>query len=258
MDTRKVTFIATIAAIILVAVGIGYAYTAMTTNQGNTANPEYITLTQSGSGAYTFTTEAKQTVYWDSNDWKAASGENPYKTNYKLSPITTTIDGEKAAESARVVYTVAKVGEDIVLNAVQTNGNAKTNVTCTLPTDEVDFDKPAAINGTEIVVILKVVVTNGATEYFKLTSDNTFSKLVAGDGGTYSWDTTNHSFTIPGVASSTSYENVTISVYYGYPGTDGIIYERENPTPAPAGPSTTPISGAKLVFSIETSGSNPA
>ena len=257
MDTRKVTFIATIAAIVLVAVGIGYAYTAMTTNQGNQAAPEYITLTQSGDGAYTFTTEAKHTVYWDSDDWKDVSGENPYKTNYKLSATKTTINGEKAAEAARVVYTVVKVGEDITLNAVQTNGNAKANVTCTLPTDKVIFAKPASINTVEIAVILKVSVTNGATEYFKLTSDNTFSKLKAGEGDTFIWDTSDHSFTIPGVASSTNYETATISVYYGYPGTNGITYERASSTPAPAGPSATPFTGAKLVFSIETSGSNP-
>ena len=54
MDTRKVTLFATIAVIALVAVGIGYAYTATTVNSGNNVSTEYITLVQGGTGAYQF------------------------------------------------------------------------------------------------------------------------------------------------------------------------------------------------------------
>lgn len=46
MDTRKITLIASIAAIALVAVGVGFAYSATTLNENNTASTEYVTLTQ--------------------------------------------------------------------------------------------------------------------------------------------------------------------------------------------------------------------
>ena len=55
MDTRRTTLIATIAVIALLAVGIGYAYTAFTQNGGNSSNVGYITLTQVGDQTpYTF------------------------------------------------------------------------------------------------------------------------------------------------------------------------------------------------------------
>lgn len=54
MDTRKTTLIATIVVIALLAVGIGYAYTAYTENSNNTSNVAYLKLTQTGPTGYTF------------------------------------------------------------------------------------------------------------------------------------------------------------------------------------------------------------
>ena len=54
MDTRRTTLIATIIVIALLAVGIGYAYTAYTENSGNTSNVAYLKLTQTGDTGYTF------------------------------------------------------------------------------------------------------------------------------------------------------------------------------------------------------------
>ena len=48
------TLIATIVAITLLAVGIGYAYTTSTQNSGNDVGSEYLTLVQGGEGAYWF------------------------------------------------------------------------------------------------------------------------------------------------------------------------------------------------------------
>lgn len=46
METRKIVLILTVAALVMVAIGVGYAYTAMTTNTGNTAETEYLIITQ--------------------------------------------------------------------------------------------------------------------------------------------------------------------------------------------------------------------
>ena len=56
MDSRKVSLFATIAVIALVAVGIGFAYTAATNNTGNNVTSEYIVAlpsTDGSSAAYT-------------------------------------------------------------------------------------------------------------------------------------------------------------------------------------------------------------
>lgn len=66
MDTRKVTFIATIAAIVLVAVGIGYAYTASTSNSNNDVDLTYLTVVptkDTGSGSYSADFDGERIKY---------------------------------------------------------------------------------------------------------------------------------------------------------------------------------------------------
>ena len=59
MDTRKTTLIATVVIIALLAVGIGYAYTAYSQNGGNSTDKAYITLTQTGETGYKFANNVK-------------------------------------------------------------------------------------------------------------------------------------------------------------------------------------------------------
>ena len=57
MNTRQLTLVVTVAAIALVFVGIGYAYTAYTVNNGNQTEVAYVTVTQNDidqSAAYKF------------------------------------------------------------------------------------------------------------------------------------------------------------------------------------------------------------
>ncbi len=58
MDSRKMTLIATVAVIAMIAVGIGFAYTAFTQNSGNTTDNAYVKVTQADvqnvSSAYKF------------------------------------------------------------------------------------------------------------------------------------------------------------------------------------------------------------
>lgn len=51
MDTRKVTLVATIVVIALLAVGIGYAYTASTQNSDNDVGSEYLTIVPTSNGS---------------------------------------------------------------------------------------------------------------------------------------------------------------------------------------------------------------
>ena len=60
MDSRTITLIASIAVIGLVAIGAGYAYTAITVNDGNDATSNYVVLSQSG---YTYGNAEK--LYYD-------------------------------------------------------------------------------------------------------------------------------------------------------------------------------------------------
>ena len=104
MDTRKVTFIATIAAIVLVAVGIGYAYTASTVNSGNSASPEYITLVQGSTGAYQFA-DGEQNVYWDATDYIVGSQPT---TDFTLTGVVDeSITGYKLVQLGKSFTLVA-------------------------------------------------------------------------------------------------------------------------------------------------------
>lgn len=53
------TLIATIALIVIVFIGIGYAYVAYTTNSGNHSDTAYLTVTQVGETGYTFANHVK-------------------------------------------------------------------------------------------------------------------------------------------------------------------------------------------------------
>ena len=72
MDTRKITLIATIAVIALVAVGVGYAYTATTQNTANNASSNYIVLSQN---VYSWGT---QQLYYDTINTAAVDGGTTY------------------------------------------------------------------------------------------------------------------------------------------------------------------------------------
>jgi hypothetical protein len=246
MDTRKVTFIATIAAIILVAVGIGYAYTAVTTNSGNSASAEYLTIVQGGNGDYQFSDGSL--VYWDSNDYKITDSADPYVggdiavgdliTVFKLTGNTTTITPE-----ATYNYTMVQVGDSFTLKfAPQTGGQPISGLLCSLTSDA--FALPGA--GTEIIV----KINNGvADKYFKLTEAKTFK----------GWNTSSHDWTITPATFEVRnaegvYADATVTVYYGYSGDKGIAIEHASG--AHVGPSATPVSGASLKFTADTTWKN--
>ena len=247
------TLIATIAAIALVAVGIGYAYTAMTTNTGNTASTEYITLVQDGTGAYQFSNGEK--VYWDSDDKKVGEA---YEIDYTLSSGSATdiVTG----------YTTVPLGKPITLKtAPQTDGTAKASVSCqviassfTLPTFE------GAKAGSSTASIFMVVTTTDSSSanqksVFKLTAANDFDKGTY-NNSTWTWDNADagNLFTIyRTAASSTEYNDVTVQMYYGLTSNPGkVTYSRASTTAAVVGPSGSVLSGAELKFKVSVPGDN--
>ncbi len=237
MDTRKVTLIATIAAIALVAVGIGYAYAASTQNAGNSATTEYITLVQDNigtKGAYTFT-EANEKVYWNSEDRKV---DTVFKTKFTLTgtPSTTDITG----------YTTVQLGNSFKVKAApQTGGTAKDTLTCAISAVMAKPSIPGAT--TQAKIFLKVSTNNSESEpvaqisIFELTADNTFTK-VGGEGSSFTIYKTN--------GSTTAYNDVTVSVYYGYDTTAGGVEVTHAVGDHPAGPSQAPLNNASLTFTV--------
>ena len=243
------TLIATIAAIALVAVGIGYAYTAMTTNTGNTASPEYITVVQGSTGAYQFANDSS--VYWNTNDHKVAA-EDPfiggdieigdYITVFSLAETATTItpgDGN--------TYKVVQLGGSFDLKfAPQSGGNALAGLKCAVSTTS---GFPVQATGT--FIFLKVT-TAGKDYYMMQTAENTFKTYVSAWNQPASFDLFD--------ATTTTYNDATVTVYYGYNNSkDGVAVEHAaGAQPTGAGvPSAKPINNANLTFTVDTGLTNP-
>lgn len=98
MDTRKVTLIATVALIALVAVGIGYAYTASTENSENDVGSEYLVITPTTGDAQVYSGSFDENIAYDTV--KVAGF-----VNYSLSGAAT-IDGRKAVEAGSIYLVI--------------------------------------------------------------------------------------------------------------------------------------------------------
>jgi hypothetical protein len=188
MEARIMKMTAAAAVIMICAVaivGVSYAYTASTQNSGNGATSEYVTLTQTGAGAYTFANGIH--VYYDT-----VNTTNATTFQYKLtqnamynSPITGA--------------TVVKLGETITLHAVGT-GNP-TELALAFTTE--GFDVLAS------------------TYKFYLVFNNGTETTIATVSGDDTW--TFAGTTITGTGDT--YTDVTVNVYYGYEGEAGSATE---------------------------------
>ncbi len=138
MDTRKVTLVATIAVIALVAVGIGFAYTAATTNSGNDVTPGYMETTLRASSNNT------TPAYTDSFDGNVKYNTvTTYETSQEYITFTfdnnqlnTDTDGDSTNDAVKVglgVYlNIAYIGG--VTEAFKVVMSADSGVTSTLYT----------------------------------------------------------------------------------------------------------------------------
>ena len=256
------TLIATIAAIALVAVGIGYAYTAMTSNTGNTASPEYITLYQQETGAYQFA-NGSQHIYWNTVDgW---DGESSYTTTYKLSDNLFDLDSE-ANDDALDDYTLVQVGSvfkivpDLQIDAGTPVGDIPATLTGVIDaTKFVGPLKPTASSSEAAVFIL--IQSDDSTqdpEIYKVVYKNGDANILQKYNSTSDKFSDANTFTIYQKSGQRAYHPSSVTVLYGYLGTDGVIANHaKGSAPAAADqPSSNPLTAAGLSFTLFKSGVN--
>ena len=251
MDTRKVTLIATIAAIVLVAVGIGYAYTASTLNSSNVANSEYVTLVQGDAtatkGAYNFANGVQ--IDWDTVDEKNGSAA---KTTFTFNTGATTevIDG----------YTVVKVGKSFdVLTQHTGSATATPAASLNLSIEQDGFENDAVVTAEtdDIFFFLKVSVLENTGEgkqvfYFKLTKEaDVYVFKSCSESGVIPGSGAVSTFEVQEDESSdgiTTYNTATIEVYYGYATTPGIVENHALNEQPDRGPRAAILDGASLTL----------
>lgn len=220
METRKITLIATIAVISLIAVGIGYAYTASTTNSGNVVSTEFVELKQTNvdtnlTGAYQFVPNGFN-IYYDSENVSATV------TNYIITNAKVQINTNGNTNGG--VYTAIKMGNPFKLTATQTGGTP-TNMTCNFETTLFN-----TTNGWDFII-----------EFKGETGDPTYA--ICHDG---TWSVSSFLIKTKGESSALTYEDTTITVYYGYSGNDASTTYA--PNSQPLGNATT---GATIKFTVE-------
>lgn len=203
MEART-KIIAAVAVIMMCAaglVGAGYAYTASTVNNGNSAGAEYLTLVQGSTGAYGFADGTPaQDIYWDSSDF--ADKTNPqspvFKTKYTLA--------DAVDKTSIVGYAVVKLGDTFTLNPTF---SATTN----LPAITIDIGATniAAITyPTEGTIWVKATDTEGS-QYFLITDGTNFIKHTT--PGTPAAQ--NDGITVHKNQEENAYLPITIELFYG-------------------------------------------
>ncbi|MBR6214532.1 MAG: hypothetical protein IKN41_00620 [Candidatus Methanomethylophilaceae archaeon] len=237
-DTRKLVLIATIAAIALVAVGIGYAYTASTQNTENTANSEYITLVQDGDGAYSFEHFSKNTkVYWNSMDSRIGSKPAIVYTNPAM------IQGTASHMTDCYIMQLGKPFKILT----EGNGTTSSPLECSI----FKGGEWEVFTGGDHPTTYFLKVENSTTTWFKFVKDEwertTFEKY-----GTDGWNG-GSIFNIEYDSVHGKYYDTTVTVYYAIDGGNSISVEHE-PGVQPAGPALPAngvlLAGASLTFTV--------
>ncbi len=233
--TRRITFIAVIMAIVLVAVGIGYAYTASTQNSGNAVNSEYVKLVQGGEGAYTFAVESEKIrVVWNTLDKRI--GET-FVTEFTLAD---SVPGAVADHMGG--YRIIQLGNSFKLMTEGIVEDPYSKLQCGVSSSGTlkEFDNFKA------TFFLKIENGNSTTwfKFAKVHWNPSFEKYneITGewDGGSI-FDISYDSF-------NNRYHDTSVTVYYATDG-DKISVEHSLDEP-PAGPSDSPLIGASLIFKV--------
>ncbi len=224
----------------------------MTVNQGNDVGQEYITISQSGDGEYTFADNAS--IYWDTEDYKTTAADDGAGTSYTTSkPFKTKYTFSQNVENLSIVssndYKAVQLGEEFKITATQT-GDVKNSIRVVVSAEAVlpgvGFKLPASANE---LIIMQIVTEDSQTTYLKLTADNVFK----------AWDgTSDPAFTLNKKAEGQVYNYAVVKVFCACPSTPGfVLVEREHSTdPYTGAPSGTPVSGGKLKFTVTETGVN--
>ena len=195
MNTRQLTLVVTIAAIALVFVGIGYAYTAYTANESNNTDVAYITLSETqgtGSTAYTFT-----------------------EANKKL-----TLDTYNEQSTTKIYYSLTgkNVGsyQCACLGTVNITAKYTGNLTDDVPTKlNVDVVSSSNFNASTdwVYFITDTPSTGDPTKIYAYKADSTSSTNPTETG---IWTDGPNALVLERPAASKDYSSVTLSLYYGY------------------------------------------
>ena len=253
--------IAAVAVIVMCAaglVGAGYAYTASTVNEENSASAEYITLVQGGAGEYDFADEVM--VYWDQADKKVRAGDgdigkNAYNVagtgteavaiNDLLSTYTLT---DETVTTEVQAYTMVKIGQSFTLNPTSSKDSD-------IPTIHILFESDG-INTVPVGGELWIKATcNGVSQYYVLTGDDTFTEKYWNETV---WSNVADPQGINVAKNGNEYYPVTIEAYFGYKTADGGFLTKHASGVAPeAVPSAVIIpEDTTFTFTIEVDGTN--
>lgn len=118
MNDRLITIIATISAIALVAIGVGYAYTAMTTNTGNTVTSEYLLVVPSDGTDSAYSGTFNGSVAFDTRTvlTDKGQGQNPRyveEVEYSLEDGSfVTISNHEYASMGQIYLTIDEQQSD--------------------------------------------------------------------------------------------------------------------------------------------------
>ncbi len=225
MDTRRVSLIATIALIIALAVGIGFAYAAYTSNNGNNTDIAYVTLTQVGNETpYTFADNV--TVKLDTYN-----KDNAEKIYYRLSGFNI-VTGSSASYGT---YKCGLLGT-IELHADFTGTNVTPPQTLNISiSGSTGFDA----NGT-----WKYFITDAPDPSTGMTSKIYAKKETHED--TSEWTQTGLD-PLTMTHGSSGYNNVKLYVFYGYLESDEILVDGMKFLDSDADPPTK-LEGASLLI----------
>ena len=259
MEAKTTKMIAAVAVIVMCAaglVGAGYAYTASTVNDGNSASSEYITLVQGGTGAYQFVTG--QNVYWDSTDkmiksnGDALHGKQAYNVNgegrsaiavddmvtqYKLSQSVNT--------TAITDLTLVKLGDSFTLNPTSNLTTGRPAITIAVTAENLALPADGEI-------WMKVTGGDPSPQYFKLTLANTFTKYTDATHAS-----TGNEIIVAGGGENT-YSPLTVEMYYGFltDTYDGVLSKHASGAAPVVKPATSLLNNAKLIFTVDVAKAN--
>ncbi len=258
-NNNKIVLSLALAAIIAVAaIGIGYAYTAMTTNSGNNAGIEYVSLIQGDDGKYQFSADDK--IIWDTKDYRTGDETYTYHTEYRLNtPSVLTFDQD---------YVVVKIGDQFTIDAYPQTGG--TYVSAGLETIfwtegfntvtmESDDGNPGDLTNNTVIgtLIFFIKVMNNTVEYdFKVENNN----ISVWKNSAWSSAAADVKYIIASVDSDDdsekdAYAQSTITVYCGYTANQGKIEVRnEDNDKRPI--TSAPLTNASLHFMATIPGSN--
>ncbi len=193
MESRRISLIATIALILALAIGIGFAYAAYTANNGNNTEVAYVTLTQVGDETpYTFADNV--TVKLDTYN-----KDNAQKIYYRLS-------GFNIVKGTNPSYGTYKCG---LLGTIELHADfTGTNVT---PPQTLDISISGS-SGFDATATWKYFVTDAPDPSTGMTSKIYAMKDSA--KAVSEWTQCMDSLTM--THGQSGYQNVKLYVYYGY------------------------------------------